>query len=150
MLLWGMSGSVRAGRAGSPEHLGALLRKVPGHVLVHVVEHRLERWSGCSLGDRYGIAKALIDLRTERQLLLVGPEAVLIEPGPESPDRIARGPSFQRLALSITIRIVARGVAAHTVRDGLDQCRSLAPHAALDRALGRGDHRENVVAVHAH
>src|SRR5262245_16156965 len=91
----------------------ALLAEVPGHLFVDVVEERLEARRRRALGLRHGLAKARFDARAELGFVRVAPKPTLREVTPHALDGVACRPRFDRLALTVSIRIVARRVTAH-------------------------------------
>src|SRR5262245_33894887 len=127
----------------------ALLAEVPGHLFVDVVEERLEARRRRRLGPRHGLPKTRVDGRAGARLRCCAPKPTLREVTPHALDGVACRPRFDRLALTVSIRIVARRVTAHPIGDGLDERRPLAPLAALDGLPGGRNDREEVVAVDA-
>ncbi len=80
--------------AGATEELGALFLKVPGRLLVHVLEHRLERRQRGFLADRHGGAEPLVDVRDQIELFAIVPQFAALEvlsAGRSSGSRSAHG-----------------------------------------------------------
>src|SRR5688500_15863174 len=103
----GAESVVGGARAGTGQELRALLDQVPGWLFVHVIEHRLQRWSWCALRNGDGLAETLIDVGVQLLFLLGIPVLVVQQTPPQALDRVALHPWLELFLAAIAIRSVA-------------------------------------------
>src|SRR5581483_8803972 len=78
------------------------------------------------------------------------PSLRALEVLPEARDRVEALPWIEPRLRAIGLRVVARRVAAQTIRERLDERRPFAAHSSRDGISRRLHDREDVVAVDAH
>ena len=127
-----------------------LLPEVPGHLLVDVLHHGLERGQGDVLRVRDRDLDLDVDLRLQVALLGGVPEGLAVEVLAEAKERVLLLPALDKVLLAVGLGVVARRVTAHPVRERLDDGRAVAARRAGDGILGRAVHGEDVVAVDLH
>src|SRR5688572_12492090 len=97
---------VRALHPRQREEVVALLDEVPGHLLVDVVEHRLDRRHPEVLRPRQRAGDRLVVLLDDLALVLLRPHAALAEVAAQAVDRVLLVPGHRLARVAVDRRVV--------------------------------------------